>query len=83
MFLALLKQHKLDKVEEHELLKTLSNWSYLSLYLQEKGDFLTLAELEKLMLVEWENKRRYTILKRLFTRWQKIYQQEAFGELGV
>jgi hypothetical protein len=83
MFLQKLFKHQLDPAEAVDLERTLSNWSYLSIWLQEREHELTLEKLEKLMLVEWSNKRRSVILRRLFTRWQKLYQQNAFGEMNV
>lgn len=80
-FMKRLRKHKFEPGEAEALELTLSNWSYLNLELQSKT--YTMEEYEKLMYIELMSKRRADIVRRLFTRWAKLFQAQVYQELRV
>lgn len=73
--------NKLTDLEMTEVVDRLSNWSYLHLSFME--DEPTRAELEVMMYAEMENRNRAQILRRLYSRWQRVIREEHHKEMGI
>lgn len=76
-----IEAHKLTYLEMTEVVDRLSNWSYLHLSFME--DEPTRAELEVMMYAEMENRNRAQILRRLYSRWQRVIREEHHEEMGI
>ena len=80
-FMKRLRKRKFETGEAENIELTLSNWSYLNLELQSRE--FTMEEYEKLMYIELMSKKRADIVRRLFTRWQKLFQKQVYQELKI
>lgn len=67
--------------EEQEYESWLGNWTYLSMFIYDNAKMVNERVLLVLIYFECHGKNRFTILKRLVTRYQKLRNIREWSEL--